>query len=230
MRHSNVVIGLSEKWQDKLRNICPSANIIVLRNAVNLDLFPRKAASYTPSPPYKALFLGRLGRRKGVPDIIEAAGHLERGRYQFTLAGDGDVTAFRQEVIRGGLHRIVDIPGWIGEQEKRTLLRLSDILILPSYDEGLPMSILEAMASGLPIIATPVGGIPEAVRHGENGFLISPGDPEALAGALEDVFSVPGRWKSFAEKSREIAERRFNIAETIPVLKSNVMIGMKGNQ
>ena len=83
-----------------------------------------------------------------------------------------------------GLSKIVRFEGWVSGDKKVELLNNTDVFILPSYTEGLPISILEAMSYRLPVISTPVGGIPEVVRDGENGFLIKPGDKDALHNAI----------------------------------------------
>jgi glycosyltransferase involved in cell wall biosynthesis len=103
-----------------------------------------------------------------------------------TVVGDGDVDRACELVRELGLSDTVEIPGWIAPELIPVLLRSAQILVLPSYYEGQPMSVLEAMANGLCVIATDVGGIPDLID--ENcGILLSPGDVDGLAGALRDV-------------------------------------------
>jgi glycosyltransferase involved in cell wall biosynthesis len=161
----------------------PAAKVEVLWNAVP-DPGPP-----TPRPadaPVEILFLGRLGERKGVPELLEALAdpRLRALRWHATLAGDGPVERYRAAVAALGLGGRVRLTGWIDEAEARRRLAAADLLVLPSRNEGLPMAILEAMSHGIPVVATPVGAIGDAVRDGENGLLVAPGDPEALATAL----------------------------------------------
>jgi glycosyltransferase involved in cell wall biosynthesis len=133
------------------------------------------------------LALGRLGQRKGTYDLLCAVESLPahvRSRVHLRLAGDGEVDQVRAQVAARGLGDTVDVVGWLGPRERDEALRQADIFVLPSYDEGLPMALLEAMAHGLVPITTPVGGIPEAVTDGVHGLLVPPGDPAALARAL----------------------------------------------
>jgi glycosyltransferase involved in cell wall biosynthesis len=133
------------------------------------------------------LALGRLGQRKGTYDLLRAVESLPahvRSRVHLRLAGDGEVDQVRAQVAARGLGDTVDVVGWLGPRERDEALRQADIFVLPSYDEGLPMALLEAMAHGLVPITTPVGGIPEAVTDGVHGLLVPPGDPAALARAL----------------------------------------------
>ena len=87
-------------------------------------------------------------------------------------------------IAENGLGGIVCYDGWVAGERKASLMSMANIYILPSYAEGLPISILEAMTYGMAIISTPVGGIPEIVRQNENGILIAPGDTEALSNAI----------------------------------------------
>ncbi|MEO1764121.1 MAG: glycosyltransferase [Cyanobacteria bacterium J06629_18] len=104
------------------------------------------------------------------------------------------------------------------------LLALSDLLVLPSYTEGLPLVILEAMAAGLPIITTDIGGLCEQVEHGINGLIIPPSDATALAIALRTLKNNPAKIATMAAASRQIAEKRFdaqrNYAAVLKVMKS----------
>ena len=103
------------------------------------------------------------------------------------LAGNGEAAQVRELVERRGLGRFVEVRDWIGPAERDRLLASADAFVLPSYAEGLPMSLLESMAWGLPVITTTVGSIPEHVRDGAQGLLVQPGDVSELAGAIERI-------------------------------------------
>jgi glycosyltransferase involved in cell wall biosynthesis len=97
---------------------------------------------------------------------------------------DGEDESLRRSIAAVGVTAAVDFLGVAGPDRLREVYRSADVFCLPSYREGLPLAILEAMAFGLPVVATPVGGIPDVVVDGESGLLVEPGDPKALADAI----------------------------------------------
>jgi glycosyltransferase involved in cell wall biosynthesis len=123
-----------------------------------------------------------------VPELVEALHAIsDLADWRAVIAGDGDIAETQQRIGALGLSSRVDVPGWAGPDEARTLLRSSHILVLPSFDENLPMSVIEGMSAGLAVIATPVGAVEDIVRDGETGLLVPPGDAAALAAALRRV-------------------------------------------
>jgi glycosyltransferase involved in cell wall biosynthesis len=210
LRSANIVIALSSSWKEKLLAMEPQANIVVLRNGVNYSEYQLNTPRELHSP-VSVLFLGRLGERKGIYDLLDAINHLDIDAFQFVLAGDGDLEKVRKIVSEHKWEKNVQVPGWVGAEEKKRLLQAADIYILPSYHEGLPISILEAISAGLPVIATPVGGIPEAVVDGLNGYLVSPGDPEAIAASIERVVLDYQQWKKMSEASSLRAKTMFDM-------------------
>ena len=132
------------------------------------------------------LFLGEVGERKGVPQLIDALKYLEgMPSWKAVLAGNGDIDGTRSRIIQLGLEHRIHLAGWKNPSEVADLISRSDILVLPSFAENLPNSIIEAMASGLAVVATPVGAIEDIIVNEETGLLIPPGDVQALAVALE---------------------------------------------
>ena len=145
----------------------------------------------TPDPeaPILGLALGRLGERKGTFDVIAAIRSLNpatRARLRVILAGDGEVDRARAQSADLDC---VEIRDWVGPAERDDLLARATFFLLPSYDEGLPMALLEAMAAGLIPVVSPVGAIPDVVRNLENGILVSPGDIDATAKAIGMIVS-----------------------------------------
>lgn len=132
------------------------------------------------------LFLGRIGLRKGAFELLEAysdlPAHLRAGT-RLVFAGDGDVMELRRLAATVGPD--VTVHAWVSGAERDNLLESSDVLVLPSHQEGVPMAVLEGMAYGLPIIATAVGGIPDVISDGEEGILVGVGDRPGLTTALE---------------------------------------------
>jgi glycosyltransferase involved in cell wall biosynthesis len=139
-----------------------------------------------------AVFLGRLIDRKGVFDLVDAVAGLHaahRARLHVTLAGHGDADAVRRAVTAAGLDGTVEVRTWISPQERDELLGAAQILLLPSWWEGLPMSVLEGMAWGLCPVVTPVGGLATLVRDGDNGVVVPVSDPPSLTAALDKLLS-----------------------------------------
>ena len=143
------------------------------------------------SGPCRILFLGRVGERKGTPVLLQALAQMRDADWELICAGDGEVSKYKAMAGQLGLEPRVRFLGWVDEDEAQALLAGSDLLVLPSLNEGLPMSIIEAMAHGLPVIATPVGGIPELVTSGKTGLLVPPAEPDTLAEALRHLIEDP---------------------------------------
>jgi len=159
------------------------------------------------------LMMGRLGERKGTYDLLAAIPQvLARCPHtRFVLAGDGDLERCRALVAAQPWRDRVVIPGWTSGDARLRLYREADLFVLPSYNEGLPMGILEAMSFGLPVVSTPVGGIPELVEHGRSGLLVQPGDVPALGDAICDLLSDVNRLAAFGQHAKNIVDNRFEL-------------------
>jgi len=142
------------------------------------------------------LFIGRVSVEKGCDCLLRACKRLtEEGKsFKLTLVGDGDIKSFSDMAVELGIDGRVLFAGY--RREVSDFLRESEIFVLPSRGEGLPISILEAMAYGLPVIASHVGGIPEAIQHGENGYLVPAGDQLCLANMMGKMIDE-GREKRY---------------------------------
>ena len=187
---ADCLIVLSGSWKKFFESITKKPLICVVPNPVvlpsNEDLDRREH-----SPLLRLLFLGLLDQQKGIYDLLQVlADHKEEfeGRVLLNVGGNGDVATFENTVKKMGLEKLVIFHGWVSGDKKKELLLNSDVFILPSYVEGLPMAILEAMTYGLVIVSTTVGAIPEVVSQ-DYGYLIAPGDQEALLDSLRS-FSV----------------------------------------
>jgi glycosyltransferase involved in cell wall biosynthesis len=133
------------------------------------------------------LFLGHLYRDKGVHELLEAFAVLKptRAELRLVMAGEGsEADELKLQTRRLGLEAAVEFPGWVGPDEKADLLARAACFVLPSYREGFPLSLLEAMVAGVPIVATAVGGVPDVVLHEQHALLIPPRDVAELASAL----------------------------------------------
>jgi glycosyltransferase involved in cell wall biosynthesis len=188
LARSSAVITLGATWSARLTSIEPKAAVRVIPNSSR----SRDAVDQPgPGEPVRVLFLGRLGVHKGTFDLIDAWRKMlvelaTETKPVLVIAGDGDVDRARELVRELGLTETVELPGWIAPEEIPALVRSAQILALPSYYEGQPMSVLEAMANGLCVVTTNVGGIPDLIDD-SCGILLPPGDIDKLAGALRDV-------------------------------------------
>ena len=131
------------------------------------------------------------------------------GNFFVYLGGDGDVEQVLTKIKEYGLDKIVEYVGWVTGNKKIKLLNNADVYILPSYSEGLPISILEAMSYKMPIIATNVGGIPEIVLNSQNGYLITPGDQQALKDSIDKMLLSDIRRKEMGEISYQLSKAHF---------------------
>jgi len=184
LQQASVLIALSSQWRDFYVNECEvsPSQVVVLPNPVRV---PTRVTDRSGRTQVQFLHLGRLGKRKGGYDLVNAFGSLPeslRARARLVLAGDGDVEGMQKLAAPFGDR--VRVLSWIDANERDRLLAESDVFVLPSYAEGVPMSLLEAMAAGLPSITTPVGGIPDVFKHGSEGLLVGPGDAAQLRAAM----------------------------------------------
>jgi len=184
LQQASVLIALSSQWRDFYVQECEvsPSQVVVLPNPVRV---PARIPDRAGRTNVQFLHLGRLGRRKGGYDLLDAFAALPeemRNRAKLVLAGDGDVEGMQKLAAPFG-DRIRVLP-WVDSHERDRLLAESDVFVLPSYAEGVPMSLLEAMAAGLPSITTPVGGIPDVFTQGAEGLLVAPGDAGQLRAAM----------------------------------------------
>lgn len=184
---ADAVIVLSSQWHSWMKTIVSNPKKVhVVYNAVETLNINRSNTEQG-----RILFLGRLGERKGVKDLINAFSMIvaEFPHARLTLGGDGDVATFKQQVENLGISSNVDFLGWVSGEQKHAWLSKADIYCLPSYNEGFPMGVLEAMSANIPIIASTAGGIPDAINDGIDGLLIEAGDVEMLATHLKTLIS-----------------------------------------
>jgi|APTNR8051073442_1049403.scaffolds.fasta_scaffold08109_2 glycosyltransferase involved in cell wall biosynthesis len=220
-----VRIGFNRAWRvvvlgDSLRTLLcdrvgvDPGKIEVLPNAVPVPAHVDVPQRQSHDGPVRLLFLGRLGTRKGVPDLLEALSRetVQALSWQATLAGDGEVEAYSARAAALGVAARIDFTGWVGERDVVRLLRTSDVLILPSYNEGLPMAILEAMAYGLAVVTTPVGAIDEVIIDGTNGLLVPAGNPDRLAEAVGRIINDTALRVLLASNARRYAEQHLDVS------------------
>ncbi len=179
INQSDIVLALSQTWGEWLRGVAIKPQVVVLVNSIVPIDFPKNIEKKSS----QLLFLGRVGERKGFWDLLQALRNVKAKGLGFRLlvGGDGELDKARQLTIDYGLETSIEFVGWVTSEQKLKLLASSSLYLLPSHHEGMPMSILEALAAGLPIVTTNVGGIPEQVADGVEGYVIEPGDIDLLA-------------------------------------------------
>ena len=212
---SNMVICLSESWRDCIVSLMPKANIKVIPNSIRLPKL--ETVSRDGYGPIYLTFIGLIGEKKGIYDLLSAIKLLINKGYfiRLNIAGTGGVDRLRYEINRLKIGHFVEYLGWIDENERDAILKKTDVFVLPSYAEGMPMSILEAMSYGIPVVSTTVGGIPELVVDGETGILIRPGDINSLSESIEYLILNEDIRKKFGHKGRLIIEKKHNISINI---------------
>jgi glycosyltransferase involved in cell wall biosynthesis len=231
IRRCDRVIVIGSRWHDlavKHLGFDPG-RVVLIHNGVPT---PSRSAGKMVSQAPKLLMLSVLDPMKGTPDLIEALGSAEvrRRNWSATLAGSGPVEEFRSQVAALGLEDRIDLPGWQAAEKVRVLLDEADVVLLPSRAEGLPVSILEAMASEVAVIATPVGAIADAIRDGETGLLVPPGDVQALSDAIMRLIDDSALRQHLALNARARFESMFTIehtADRVAALYGELGIGQR---
>jgi glycosyltransferase involved in cell wall biosynthesis len=191
-RQCNIVMCQSQSWKQFYQSISglPDNRFIVIPNWVDFEPYLQISAQRKRADTrISILFLGRIERNKGVYALAEAVQmfHEDLPHCRFIICGMGsELEAFKEKIADLALSHLFEFRGWVTGAEKIKALQDADIFVLPSYREGLPNSLLEAMASGLAVVATAVGGIPD-ILDDNAGRLIQPGDVEALGHAIVEL-------------------------------------------
>ncbi|HXE57619.1 MAG TPA: glycosyltransferase family 4 protein [Gemmatimonadales bacterium] len=194
----------------------PPTRCVIVENWTASEELLEVGASRSPCPRevIRILFVGRLEPKKGLLDLLAAFEALTAagaaGGVELLVAGEGSLsTAARERVRAQGLGGAVRFLGWVGRDDMRRLYAQADLFVLPSYTEGLPNSLIEAMAAGLACVATPVGSIPDVVVDGENGLLVEPSDLRGLGRALERLLNDPQLRVQLGAAAHRTARLRF---------------------
>jgi glycosyltransferase involved in cell wall biosynthesis len=190
-RLPDVVVVLSQAERERWRALAPAQLVEALPNGIDCQPYQRYNRELADrDTPLRLVYIGRLAPGKGLLESVEAL-RLARSRgvaARLVLVGGGaEEPRLRQYVRDAGLTRDVTFVGPAYGDAKARLLSQADALLLPSYSEGLPYSLLEAMAAGVVPIVTPVGAIPDVVADGEHGVIVPPRDAEAISTAIEKL-------------------------------------------
>ena len=204
---SDLLICLSEGWKRLYTRRFARANVTVLPNVVNP---PEMPVNRQRQGPLKLLFLGLIGERKGVFDLLDVFYEHKKewaGKIILTIGGNGETERVQRTIREYGLEGMVTFAGWVSGTKKTELLLASDVFVLPSYNEALPLSILEAMSYEMPVISTRIGGIPDMVTHDQNGFLVEPGDRDEIYACIRRMLMEEGLVEMMGRESARMIRR-----------------------
>lgn len=198
-------IVLSSEWKKVFSVVIPEEKMTVVENYSIL------APVVNRENKESILFLGAINRMKGCYDIVEVIAEVRKRipDVKMVMCGDGEVRRVKEKARACGVLDCFEFPGWVRGEEKDRILRNANVFFLPSYSEGMPMSVLDAMGYGLPIIASKVGGIPKIVR--ENGSMCAPGDIRGFSGQLyiSEELTIPhGQSDHLSRRFRSLISER----------------------
>ncbi len=206
VNNAEAVVVLSDRWNDFFENNFRVKKIIVIRNPV--EHRQPAAISQKSNSVVTFLFLGRIADHKGIFDlvnlVIEEQGSL-RGKCKFLIGGNHEVDRLNKTITEGGIEDLAEYIGWVQDDDKDRFFTMSDYFILPTYHEAMPMTILEALSYGKPVISTPVGGIPEVIEDNKNGYLFTPGDMTQLKKIIFEVLHDSSKYGSMSKQAMNSA-------------------------
>jgi glycosyltransferase involved in cell wall biosynthesis len=216
-RASRVVV-LGRIWRDFIARRAPGAakNIVIVPNATEIP----SLAHVGGGDSVHILFLGRIGDRKGVPQLCDALSRMKSiTGWRATIAGDGEVEKMRTKTTALGLAERVAFPGWVGPGEVAGLIASADILVLPSFAENLPVSVIEGMADGLAVVTTPVGAVEDILTSEQSGLLVPPGDVDALTEALTRLVEDPALRARLGAAAKMVHRERLELSPFATALR-----------
>ncbi len=218
------IITLTESWQAFFKQITTCKHIEIIENITS----PPQSKAISNDGKFHLLFLGLVTEQKGIYDLIEViAEHKAEFDNKLTLhiGGNGEKGKLIDLISKNNIADLITYEGWVSGDKKTDLLNIADAFILPSYAEGLPISILEAMSYGLPILSTPVGGIPEIVENGVTGFLFQPGDKNGIFQAILQLLSNKDLAKQMGDESLAKAKHYMpcNVSDALSKLYSSLI-------
>ncbi|MEJ7839807.1 MAG: glycosyltransferase [Thermomicrobiales bacterium] len=228
MDNAEFVVTVSDYNKNHLASLSPDIQIERIYNGLDLTLFSMSAAKPDIVP--MILAVGRLVEKKGFDDLIRACALLRDRDLEFTcsIVGSGSEQAQLQKLIDGfEIQHLVTLTGPMPREELLKLYPRATVFVAPCVigndgnRDGLPTVLIEAMALGVPVVSTPVTGIPELVREGETGRLVEPNHPAGLARAMADAIDHPDCARSMALAGRRLVEERFDLRRNVTVLREH---------
>lgn len=213
------LIVLSSQWWQILDGITVNTRLVKIPNFIQLSDDDFKDIKREPNT---LLFLGRLIDEKGFFELLSAI-KLVKVRFhniKLLCGGEGNLEIVQASIERLGIVNNVELLGWVNDEKKDHLLKCASVFILPSYIEGFPMVILEAMSKAVPVIATEVGGIPDIIESGKDGFLVKSGDIAAIADAIILLLDNASNRKHIGDAGRNKVADQFTVQKVLPMLEN----------
>jgi glycosyltransferase involved in cell wall biosynthesis len=210
---STRIVVLSDYWKNFFNREFKGLRLDVLKNGVDVKSYEPYIRKLTKIENY--LFVGRLGERKGTYDLIKAidiiVNTLGHAGLMFYLAGDGEIQKVEKLIVSKNLTGNVKLLGWLNDEQKRKQLEMAEVVLLPSYDENLPMALIEAMACGKIVISTYAGGIPDLIVPDVNGYLFEAGDIDKLVEYVLFVNKHPELMMKIGQNNIKTIAEKFNL-------------------
>ncbi|CZF77475.1 glycosyltransferase family 4 protein [Grimontia marina] len=212
IRNVDEFVVLSDSWKLYIEGIS-GRNVTSINNYVNINNVS------TSRLEGHILFLAAFIPRKGIYDLLNACALLNRD-FHLHLCGAGEDEKVRQLVGKLNLTESVTFHGWVDGSTKKDLLSKCSVMILPSYNEGLPMTLIESLGCKIPVISTPVGAISEVILDGETGYLVEPGSIDQIADKLNHVLSSPPELKAIVDNGHRKYVENFTSEVILPKWQS----------
>jgi glycosyltransferase involved in cell wall biosynthesis len=220
LAHARFAVAISDFGRSQLMTLSSSErwpHIHVVRCGVDPGVYLPPAKRSTSDRKAEILFVGRLLHGKGLSLLFEAIAELRRRGLDVTarIVGDGPARVELQDAAgRLGLREHIEFVGSIGQDEIRRFYARADIFCLPSFAEGIPVVVMEAMAMALPVVTTRIMGIPELVAEGHDGILVPPGRVDCLTEALDRLVRAPGERRRLGEAGRRTVQQDYDVARS----------------
>jgi glycosyltransferase involved in cell wall biosynthesis len=216
--HSCVVLGqVSRQFVIEQLGV-PAQRVEIINNGVPEPTETRRQPD--TDGVQRMLFVGNMSERKGLSDLLTALAlpGFDRRQLEVLIAGGGSVAKYQAHANALGLKHLVHFSGWLSQAKVAQLMATADVLVLPSYDEGLPLVILEALANGVAVVCSPVGEIDSVLTDGVDAVFVPPGDPPALAAGLQSVLRNPLIRQTLEKNGRRLYEKNFSVQEFFSVV------------
>lgn len=219
------LITLSQSWKAYFENELHCKHVEVVENIVP---HPQIQVVKKENAKFHLLFLGLIHQDKGIFDLLEAIAmqNVEwQNKILLRVGGNGAVSELKNFVSEHHLQNCVKYEGFVSGEKKINLLNLCDAFILPSYVEGMPISILEAMSYAKPILSTPVGGIPEVITDGVNGYMVTPGNQVEMIKAISMLLEDRALCNTMGRRSFEMVQSSLpnNVALKLSSIYNNIL-------
>jgi glycosyltransferase involved in cell wall biosynthesis len=209
-KHSDLIVTLCNEWEKKIKRQYGNVNVLTVHNPISMKEYGESDLRSMNSGRLRILFLAFLIQSKGLEDIVILARKIKDSgikNIEVVIAGKGELEGWLiKAIMEYGLSDIINFKGWVEGENKKEMLRSADVYFLPSYNEGMPISILEAMCNSLAIVATRIAGVPDLVEEGINGYMMTPGDIEGYFNIFTDLAANPQKVCDMGKESYRLVQ------------------------